>query len=123
MTTHAPGSSLPATVLQVIGRYLAALGVLRLALVAISLFTMVLAPGANAPEAYEGFDFFRTVLLPTIAPLCLAGLTFDALMSKVVMGDADEAGRLRLRTIIRTELVVALLLLIAWVPFFMTIGE
>lgn len=123
MTTDISHKSLPATVLHVIGRFLAGLGALRVALIVLTLATMVMAPGANTPTVYEGFGLFRTLLLPTFAPLCFSGLLLDALMSKVMMGDADESGRRRLRMVIRTELVMAGLLVITWMPFFMTIGQ
>lgn len=115
--------SLFASGAHVVGRFVAGLGALRMLLIVLTLATIALAPGADTPTLYEGFGFFRTQLLPTLAPLCLAGLTFDALMSKVVMGDTDEAGRRRLRMIIRTELAVAALLVVVWAPFFMSIGQ
>lgn len=124
MNSDRSRESLAGAAFSQIGGFLSSLGPLRVALVFITLLTIILAPGVDEPTAYEGFAFFRTVILPTIAPLCLSGLLFDALMSKVVMGDApDEAGRRRLRLIIRTELLVAAVLLLNWVPFFMTIGQ
>lgn len=123
MSQHSPGPSLMATMLQVIGRFLYDLGPLRVALVVLSLILMVFAPGLDTPVRHEGLGLVRTVLLPPLAPLFLAGLLLDALMSKMMMGDADAAGRQRLRMIIRTELIVAAMLLIAWLPFIWSVGR
>jgi hypothetical protein len=108
---------------QVIGRAIVGLGALRVLLYGLSVFAIVAAPGAETPVVYEGFGFFRTIILPTLAPLFLVGLVFDSLMSKVVMGDADEPGRRRLRLIIRANLGLGLVLLLVWLPFFMSIGD
>lgn len=123
MTSDESHTSLPATAVQIIGRFLAGLGPLRVALLVLSLAAVVLAPSPDTPTVYDGFGLFRTVLLPTFVPLYVSGLLFDALMAKVVMGDADESGRRRLRMVIRTDLAVTALLVIVWLPFFMAIGN
>jgi len=123
MPSDTDKQSLAGTLVQVIGGFLARFGPLRLALLLLTIMAIVLAPGGSTPTSYEGFGFFQTLLLPTIAPLCLSGLLLDALMSRVVMGDADEAGKQRLRVIIRTELAFCAVLVITWLPFFMSIGQ
>ncbi|SEP09693.1 hypothetical protein [Aquisalimonas asiatica] len=106
----------------VIGGYFRQLGVLRAALIVGSVIVMVMAPAGDAQTVYEGMGFVETVVMPTLAPLFLVGLLLDALMSRVWMSDntPDEVARLRL--IIRSELLVSLVLVIAYAPFFMSLA-
>lgn len=107
--------------IQLIGGYLRQLGPLRVVLALLTLIAVVLAPSGEQPLDYDGIGLFLTIILPTVAPLLLSGLLFDVLMSKVVMGDQDEAGRARLRIAIRTDFFLVLLLLLSWLPFFLSI--
>ncbi len=113
--------SLARTTSRIVCRFLAQLGPLRIPLLVLALLAMALAPGGDRPTEYEGFGLFLTVILPTLAPLLLTGLLLDSLMCRVVMGDHDPAGQARLRLVIRTNLFVALLLVLSWLPFFLSI--
>lgn len=108
---------------NVVAGFFRQLGVLRSALVIGSVIVMVMAPPAGVRTAYEGLGFIETVLMPTLAPLFLTGLLLDALMSRVMMSDADQAVRARLRLILRTELLVALVLALAYMPFFLGLAS
>ncbi len=104
--------------LAVAGDFFGRLGVLRSALVVAAVFAIALVPPAEGRTVYEGMGFVRTVVIPTLAPLVLTGLLLDALMCRVLMSDAEPAVRDRLRLALRTELLMALVLVLAWVPFF-----
>lgn len=97
------------------------LGVLRSTLVGFTVLSILFATRPDQAIVYEGWGFIMTVVNPALMPLWLSGLLLDALMSKVVMGDADAAGQARLRMIIRVELILSVVLVLAWTPFFMTI--
>jgi len=97
------------------------MGVLRSVLAGFTVLSILLATRPDQPIVYEGWGFVMTVVNPALMPLWLSGLLLDALMSKVVMGDADAAGQARLRMIIRVELLLAVVLVLAWTPFFMSI--
>ncbi|MCP1676622.1 hypothetical protein J2T57_003793 [Natronocella acetinitrilica] len=112
-----------ATVVRVIRQYLSQLGPLRVVLCLFSLTAVVLAPGGDQVQDFEGIGLFLTVILPTLAPLFLTGHLLDSMMCKIVMGDHDDAGRARLRVIIRTNLFLSLLLVLSWLPFFMSIFQ
>lgn len=97
------------------------MGVLRSVLAGCTVLSILLATRPDQAIVYEGWGFVMTVVNPALMPLWLSGLLLDALMSKVVMGDADAAGQARLRLIIRVELILAVVLVLAWTPFFMSI--
>lgn len=107
----------------VIGGYFRQLGVLRTALLIGSVLVMLMAPDGDTRTIYEGMGFVETVVVPTLAPLFLVGLLLDALMSRVWMSDSTPDEVARLRVIIRSELLVALVLVIAYAPFFMSIAD
>lgn len=106
---------------NVVGGYFRALGVLRTPLVVLTVLAIILSPGAGTRVEYEGWGFAHTVLLPTVAPLFLAGLLFDSLMSRVMMGEVSEQRRRELRVIIRTELILAVILILSFTPFLLSI--
>ena len=103
---------------QIIADFLRKLGVLRSALVIGALAVMLCAPGAEARTVYAGWGFIRTVVAPTLAPLFLTGLMFDALMCRVFMHEPQAGGPARLRLAMRTELLVGLALVLSYAPFF-----
>ena len=106
----------------VVGGFFRQLGPLRTALIAGSLLVMIMAPSADVRVMYEGYGFVESVIMPSLAPLFLCGLLLDALMSKVLMNQFDDDTRLRLRLAMRTDLLVALLLTLAYAPFFLSLA-
>ncbi|MCC5858544.1 MAG: hypothetical protein JJT90_10330 [Ectothiorhodospiraceae bacterium] len=97
------------------------LGALRTPLLLLAVVAIVLAPGGDTRVQYEGWAFAHTVLLPTVAPLLLAGLLLDSLMSRVLMDGAGDDRRRQLRVVIRTELVMAVVLVVSYLPFLLSI--
>lgn len=122
MTTDASGhTTMLGTLKNSIRHRFHQLGVLRSTLVGFTILSILLATPADQPIMYEGWAFVMTVVNPALMPLWLSGLWLDALMSKAFMADAEGAERDRLRFIIRVELVLSVILILAWTPFFMSI--
>ena len=55
-------------------------------------------------------------------PMVFMGLLLDALMSRVWMVDTEGLERKRFKTIMIIDLFVAMLLIVAWLPYFLAIG-
>ncbi|NIP74079.1 MAG: hypothetical protein GWO16_14150 [Gammaproteobacteria bacterium] len=102
--------------------YLRQLGALRLGLLGLAIVVLVLRPESGAKVSYEGWRMVPTLLVPTLAPLVFLGLLLDALMTRVLMSDVWGVERRRLRRAVTTDLVVALLVGLVWVPFFLALG-
>lgn len=94
------------------------LKLLRIMLLTAALIIIVLAPGADSTVSYEGWAMVPTLLLPTLAPLIFMVLLLDSLMSRVWMIDAKGSERNKFKNIIKVNLFVVLLLVLAWAPFF-----
>ena len=97
------------------------LGVLRLALLTLTLLLAVVATAPDAPPARVGWGLIETVVLPAAAPLLLFVLLFEVLMSSVRLADATDAQRGRWKRILAAELLAATVLAVAWAPFFASV--
>ena len=98
------------------------LGVLRLALGLLAIIFVAFAPeipevGTQAVKA--GVGVIRGTIMPAIVPLIFMGLMFDALMSRVLMVDSKGAPYSRFKVIIIVNLLLAIFLILAWLPFFL----
>jgi hypothetical protein len=80
-------------------------------------------PEVGTPVAHSGWEMVSTLLIPVLAPLIFMLLMLDALMSRVWLSEAEGRERERLRLIVRVDIVVGLLLLVYWVPFFVALGR
>lgn len=100
--------------------WLTLLGPVRacVALIALLCLPMVFLSGG---EAYEGWRIIPDQVVPGLVVLIVWALPFDILMIKVFMSDQDEAAKARGRQVIRIDLLLIILLLLFWVPFFMRV--
>lgn len=103
------------------GRLWRDLGMLRLALIALVLVDIAIAPAPGTVAVYSGWTMVPTLIAPVMAPILFQVLLLDALMARVMLGSASGAKRLRYRRVVITNLVVALLLLLRWLPYFVVL--
>lgn len=96
----------------------AELGTLRMALLTMAGVLALFATDPGMPLSLHGPALIRTLVLPAAAPLVLFVLLFDILMSSVRLADAPPEARARWRRVLLVEVVFALGLLAAWLPFF-----
>ena len=114
LAQSAPHGSAAASMM--LSRVVAILGPLRTALGVLTLITAGAAPFAGGEVHYTGWRLFPSVIAPTFMLTLLFVLPLDALMARIFMSDADATQRGRYRAIIRIELVLFILLLLAWSP-------
>ena len=62
-------------------------------------------------------------ILPVLAPMVFMVLMLDALMSRVWMSEAEGPEWKRLRLVLRVDLIVGLVLLAYWLPYFIALGR
>ena len=98
-------------------------GALRLMLAVLTVVNILYVQKPGTPPVYSGWDLAPTVLAPVMAPLVLMLLMLDMLMSRVMMVDTKGRARKRLRHVILVEFVLALGLLLAWLPYFLALGQ
>lgn len=96
---------------------------LRVLLILAAIITMLGKPAVGTPVAYTGWEMVSTLLLPVLAPLFFMLLMLDALMSRVWMSEAQGAEWKRLRLVFRVDLIVGLVLLLYWLPYFIALSR
>ena len=95
---------------------------LRAVLILGAIITILGKPAPGTPVAYAGWEMVSSLLLPVVAPLIFMLLMLDALMSRVWMSEAEGAEWKRLRLVFRVDIIVGLVLLAYWLPYFIALG-
>ena len=96
---------------------------LRAVLILGAIITILGKPVAGTPVAYTGWEMVSSLLLPVLAPLIFMLLMLDALMSRVWMSEAEGDEWKRLRLVFRVDMIVGLVLLAYWLPYFSALGR
>lgn len=104
-------------------KFFTRLGVLRGLLVVIVLVLIVMGPVSGGDAQITGFAVLTSVVAPAFYVIMLFVLPLDITMSRVFMGEAEGEEKLRYRFIIRLELVLLALMLLAWLPFILKLLE
>ncbi len=89
---------------------------MRVVLALLAIFSIILAPPAGNKIVLEGWQLATTLIIPSITPLIFFGLLLDALMGRVRLSDSSGAEASRYRSIIWTDLVLTVGLIVAWYP-------
>lgn len=92
-------------------------GALRLMLMALTVGLIVLGPLSGGAVSFEGVKLLTTLLAPTCFVIVLFVLPLDMTMARVFMSGVDDTRRTELRRVITTEIVLFVLLVLAWLPF------
>ena len=96
---------------------------LRAVLILAAIIAILGRPEIGEPVVYSGWGMVKTLLIPVLAPLIFMLLMLDALMSRVWMSEAAGEEKKRLRLVVRVDVIVGLLLLVYWLPFFIALGR
>lgn len=97
------------------------LGVMRLALLFLTVVLLISAPPPGTPPVLAGWPLWPTLIVPTLAPILFMVLMLDALMARVMMTSVKGAVRDRYRRIVIFELVQGAVLLLYWLPYFVAL--
>ena len=80
---------------------------------------IVVAPFSDGPVHATGWPLVRSVIGPTLFAIMVFVLPLDITMTLVFMSSRQGAERRRLRFIARTEAVLFVVMLGAWMPLVM----
>lgn len=105
---------------------LLSLGGMRLILLFVSLLCIVFRPDMDAGTELSGWGLFTTTIIPVVAPMAFMVLLLDAIMSRIFRADASDNGETdkakRFTLISRVNVVMALAMLLSWLPFFLSLN-
>ena len=97
---------------------------LRQILIFVTLVFIVWAPDAGVHAVLERPLIVPTLILPACAPLLAMLVLLDLMMLAIMSSCAETPKEKRsLRTVIWTESICGGLLVVAWLPFFLSIGN
>lgn len=99
------------------------LGFLRASLIGLAIINIILRPAPGTIVAREGIEIIPTLVAPAAAPILIMVILFDALMSKVRSSDSTGAERHKFRKIMLVELTTIGVMIIAWLPYFIALGN
>ncbi|MFQ6022255.1 MAG: hypothetical protein ACE5NW_05995 [Acidiferrobacterales bacterium] len=98
-------------------------GPLRLALACAAVVAIFSALEPGTPGVYTGWNFVPTVLIPVLVPLIFMVLMLDTLMSAVFLSGKEGVERRRFKAIMATNVVLAVGVLLAWLPYYLSLGQ
>ena len=97
---------------------------LRIILLVSALLTIVLRfIFRDVPLETSDWAVLGNILMPVLAPILFMLLMLDALMSRVWISQTEGAEQQRMKLIMRVDLVAGGLLLLYWLPFFISLGK
>jgi hypothetical protein len=97
------------------------LRIILFSLVLISIIFKQATPDAGI--IYEGWGLFSTLLIPVFAPIFVMLLWLDSLMATLWLSQAEGKERSRYKMILRTDLILSVIFVLVWVPYFMALSK
>lgn len=94
------------------------LGPLRIALITLVVLDLLLRPNPGEKINYEGIRVVSDLLAPVLSPILLMLLLLDAIMSMVYRSDKTGTERKHYLGIVLLDLVLAVVFVLYWLPFF-----
>lgn len=98
---------------------LKSIGVLRNLLLGVAVIFIFLLPFASTPVYSDEWDLFFGGVLPATAPIIIIVLMLDVMMSQIWKDAASDERIEQLNFIIKTHILVAFILLLAFLSIFL----
>jgi len=104
-------------------RLLNHVGVLRMMLYGLTVAIILFAPFSGGEVVYSGRAMVPSLIVPALVPIVFFVLMLDLMMSAVFRADARGDARRRYGHLVATSLVLGMLLLASWLPFYLALGN
>ncbi len=99
------------------------LGILRVMLLLLAIIEIIFTPEPGTTVARSGWEIIPTLVAPAMAPIVFMGLMFDFMMARIGMSSTNEAGKRRYQIISRIDLGMAILMVLLWIPFLVSLNS
>lgn len=96
---------------------------MRVFLILAVLVSMIFKPSPGTEIVYEGWAVFDTLLLPVLSPIFLMLLWLDSLIAKMWSTQTEGKEQKRYKMILRINLVLSLVFILVWFPYFKALME
>ena len=99
--------------------FIKSLGPMRIFLLFIVVILIAGAPFVGEQTVMQGWQLITTVIFPVMVPMLFFILPLDMTMCFILMQEKPAQVQKHYKHIIRLELILMTLLLLAWLPFVM----
>ena len=99
------------------------IGPLRYVLMISAILAFILRPVLGVKLGYDGWEVVPNLLVPVLTPILFMLLLLDAMMAMVYRSDKTGPVRARYLRIALINVVLAIGLLVYWLPFYKQISE
>lgn len=99
-------------------KFISRVGVLRAMLATVTIVLIVMAPFAGGETQLSGWAMMPTLIAPALVPMLFFVFPLDMTMSAVYMSGKSAEQKPRYQFIIAMDIVLLILLTLAWLPFF-----
>ena len=99
------------------------IGVLRLMLLSLAYTLIAFRSFADGEYEYFEWSMVTKLIVPALVPIVFMVMLLNILMAFVFMSDKKGTERKRFQNVIGIDAFTAIVLLAAWLGFFMSIGE
>jgi len=96
---------------------------MRVVLLFVVLISIIFKPVPGTEIVYEGWPVFSTLLLPVFSPILLMLLWLDSLIAKLWSTQTQGKEQARYKMILRINLVLSLIFIVVWWPYFKALAE
>lgn len=97
-------------------------GPLRIALIVLVVVDMVLRPTPGSEINYEGIKVVSDLLAPVLSPILFMLLLLDVMMAMIYRSDKKDKVRSQYLIIVLFELLLAILFILYWIPYFRSLN-
>ena len=96
-------------------------GTLRLGLLTIALLVIIMSAFADGNTYMHDWRIVPSVLAPSIMMMLVFAIPLEMTMTRIFITNAEPAEKRRLQRILKLEVIVYLLLIVSWTPFFIKV--
>lgn len=96
---------------------------MRVGLLLMVLISVIFKPVPGTEIVYEGWPVFSTLLLPVLSPILLMLLWLDSLIAKLWSTQTEGKEQARYKMILRINLVLSIIFIAVWWPYFQALAE
>lgn len=96
---------------------------MRVVLYLVVLISMIFKPEPGAEVIYEGLPMVSTLLIPVLAPILLMLVWLDSLIAKLWSTQTEGKEQSRYKMILRTDLILSIVFIIVWIPYFAALSQ
>jgi hypothetical protein len=104
-----------------ISNFIKQAGPIRNILYFLGIICAIFKPENSSGLNLEGLQFIPTLILPVIVPMLITGYFLDMVMSRIYAAEQPDDVKQKFKIISRADLFLAVLLLILWVPYLLSI--